>query len=99
MSSFFSYRTFSRIGSAGATASITYSILPSVIMRWVSNLGFSDERAEAGDGLAHDQILHLVGAFIGIERFRIGKKARDFGIDDNTIRAQKLARPGHGFAH
>jgi hypothetical protein len=43
----------------------------------------SHEGAVAGDGFADDQILHLIGTFVGIQRFRIGEGLRwTFGTPD-----------------
>src|SRR5580704_19768049 len=53
----------------------------------------SDEGAEARDGLADDQILHLICPFVGIERFAVREEARRFVVGDDTVAAEQLARP------
>ena len=58
----------------------------------------SHEGAEAGDGLADDQILHLIRAFVGVERFGIGEEARDVVVGDDAVAAQQLAAPGDRLA-
>src|SRR5437899_9627091 len=58
----------------------------------------SDKSAEPGDGLADDQILHLVGAFVGVERFGIGEEARHLVVGDDAVAAQELAGPCDGLA-
>src|SRR5277367_1979075 len=57
----------------------------------------SQEGANAGDRLADDQVLHLIGAFVGVERFGVGEEARDIVVGDDAIAAQHLAAPGDGF--
>ena len=56
------------------------------------------EGAEAGDGLADDQILHLISAFVGVERLGIGEEARDVVVGDDTVAAQQFAGPGDRLA-
>ena len=51
-----------------------------------------------GDGLADDQILHLIRAFVGVERFAVRKEARDLVVGDDAVAAQQLAGPGDGLA-
>ena len=53
----------------------------------------SHKGAEASDGLADDQILHLIRAFVGVERFGIGEEARDVVVGDDAVAAQQLAAP------
>src|ERR1700745_19489 len=59
----------------------------------------SDEGAEAGDRLADDQVLHLEGALVGVERLSIGEEAADIVIDDDAVAAVQFARPGDSLAH
>ena len=56
-----------------------------------------DEGAYAGDGLADDQILHLIRALVGIECLGIGEEARDIVIGDDPVAAQQLAAPRNSF--
>src|SRR5271170_1867501 len=58
----------------------------------------SDEGAETRDGLADDQILHLICPFVGVERFAVRKEARDFVVGDDAVAAEQLARPCNGLA-
>ena len=51
----------------------------------------SYEGAVTGDGFADDQILHLIGTFVGVQRLRIGEEARDIVVGDDAIAAQDLA--------
>ena len=66
--------------------------------RTASARSVSHEGAEAGDGLADDQILHLIGAFVGVERLGVGEEARDVVVGDDAVAAQQLAGPGDGLA-
>src|SRR5262245_27260814 len=81
---FFSYRRFSSV------------IVAPVVMTRSSP--FSNEGAEAGDGLADDQVLHLEGAFVGVDRFRIREEARDVVVDQDPVAAHELAGPRDGLA-
>src|SRR6266571_1169280 len=58
----------------------------------------SNEGAQTSDGFADDQILHLIGAFIGIERFGIGEEPRDVVVGDDAVAAQQFAAPCDGLA-
>src|SRR5271170_4160013 len=58
----------------------------------------SHEGTQASDGLAEDQILHLISAFVGVERFAIRKEPRDLVVGDDTVAAEQLASPGDGLA-
>src|ERR1700676_2161290 len=58
----------------------------------------SNERADAGDRLADDQVLHLIGALVGVERLDVVEEARDIVVGDDAIAAQELASPGDRFA-
>src|SRR5262249_21320001 len=57
-------------------------------------LVISDERAEPGDRLADDQVLHLIRAFVGIERLGISKETRDVVVGEDAVAAEQLPRPG-----
>jgi hypothetical protein len=56
------------------------------------------EGAEARYGFAENQVLYLEGAFIRVERFRIGKEAANVVIGGDAITAQKLPRPSDRLA-
>src|SRR5215471_13654281 len=95
----FSYSTVSSFGTDGccvstviATAGEAMALSPlrvSAVAR-----PCSDERAEPGDRLADDQVLHLIRAFVGVERLGVGEEARDVVVGENAVAAQQLARPG-----
>jgi len=53
----------------------------------------SNEGAVTGDGFADDQILHLIGAFVGVQRLGIGEETRDIVVGDDAVAAQDLAAP------
>ena len=53
----------------------------------------SHEGAVTGDGFADDQILHLIGAFVGVQRLGIVEEARDIVVGDDAVAAQDLASP------
>src|SRR6202044_476200 len=48
----------------------------------------SHEGAQASDGLADDQILHLICAFVGVERFAIRKEPRGLIVGDDAVAAE-----------
>src|ERR1700675_5081065 len=55
--------------------------------------GMSHEGAATGDGFADDQILHLICAFVGVQRLSIGEEAREIVVGDDAVAAQDLASP------
>ena len=61
-------------------------------------LELSHEGADAGDGLADDQVLHLECAFVGVERLGVGEEARDVVVGDDAVAAEDLAAPRDGLA-
>src|SRR3954447_6348023 len=58
----------------------------------------SHEGAQTSDGFADDQILHLIRAFIGVERFGIREEACNIVVGDDAIAAQQLAAPRNSLA-
>src|SRR5260370_4973140 len=52
--------------------------------------------AQARDGLAHDEILHLVRAFVGVKRFAVREETRDLVLGDDTVAAEQLPGPCYG---
>src|SRR5277367_1365036 len=56
----------------------------------------SHEGTQASDGLAEDQILHLICAFVGVERFAIREESRGLIVGDYAVAAEQLASPGNG---
>src|SRR6185295_2704200 len=85
MGPFVSYNTFV---SSGTAAGALIRSSPD------GNGWSSDEGTEAGDGLADDEVLHLVGAFVGVERFGIGEEACDLVVAADAVAAQQLPGPG-----
>src|SRR4051812_6147512 len=78
MASFFSYETFSSVAAAADELMGQDSLY---------------ECTQSGDGLADDQVLHLVGAFVGVERFRIREEASDTVVHRDAVAAADLPRP------
>src|SRR6266566_6783947 len=95
MAPLFSYSRFSSIGDE------LIGLLPGKGERTAAaaRIGASDEGAEPGDRLADDQVLHLVGPFVGVEGLGIGEKARGVVVGDNAVAAKQLAPPGDRLAH
>src|SRR3984957_572344 len=58
----------------------------------------SHEGTQASDGFADDQILHLICAFVGVERFAIREEPRGLVVGDDAVAAEHLASPGDGLA-
>src|SRR5262245_35118222 len=93
MAFFFSYATVSSVDVAAS------KVMSVRLLRLPSSLGgASDERAEAGDRLADDQGLHLVGAFVGVDRFGVREVARHVVVDEDPVAAHHLAGPRDGLA-
>src|SRR5476649_2224356 len=59
----------------------------------------SDKGAEAGDGLADDERVHLARALVGIQRLGVGDEAADMVFQQDAVGAEQLARPAHRLAH
>src|SRR6266566_8606348 len=94
MAPLFSYSRFSSIGDE------LIGMLPGEGERTeaAARIAASDEGAEPGDRLADDQVLHLVGALVGVEGLGIGEKARGVVVGDDAVAAKQLARPGDRLA-
>src|SRR5437016_2384686 len=58
-----------------------------------SALIWLDESAEAGNGLAENQVLHLEGALVGVESFRIHEEPPDVVLSGDAVAAEQLTRP------
>src|ERR1700688_4570590 len=52
-----------------------------------------DEGAQAGNGLAENQVLHLERALVGVESFRIHEESPDVVVSGDAVAAEQLARP------
>src|SRR5580692_2831475 len=112
MAPFFSYRTFASVSAAvgeaaptdadvtaSAAVADTISNSPAWRERAVGGApAVSHEGANAGDCLADDQILHLIGALVGVERLGVGKEARHVVVGDNAVAAEEFAAPGDRLA-
>src|SRR5882724_1157662 len=64
---------------------------------WIRKSRFTsiplNEGADAGYRFTENQVLHLESAFVGVERFRIGKEAGNVVVCGDTITAQELSSP------
>src|SRR5215471_8157844 len=101
----FSYSTLSSFGAGGCCVS-TVTVTAGEVMACLLSKSVSDgsratprrrplnESAEPGDRLADDQLLHLIRAFVGIERLGIGEEARNAVVEEDAVAAQQLSRPG-----
>src|SRR5947209_16171421 len=59
-----------------ADAHWAYSAPPSLLAAMLPGLS-SDDGAAAGDGPPHDEGVHLPGAFVGVDRLRVGDVPAD----------------------
>src|SRR3984957_2130152 len=106
IASFFSYRTLASAGVMGRALSSDAAegarvTVAGAIQYLLSELGspaLLNEGAETRDSLPEDQILHLKRPFVGVERFAVGKEARDLVVGDNAVAAKQLAGPCNGLA-
>src|SRR5262245_55886128 len=98
MPSLFSYKTLSSVRAvAGRFSNVVVAgeiIRSSPVSRRggaqqaVCNNGSASHKgAEASDGSADDQILHLVRAFVGVERFDICKEPPDVVVRHDAVTA------------
>src|SRR5437868_7343073 len=95
----FSYRTFASVGAAVAGLMVVLLVRSELLEAAGSwkPIGLH-EGAEARDGLADDQVLHLERAFVGVERFGIREEACDVVVGDDAVAAEQLPRPRDGLA-
>src|SRR6266581_7903728 len=110
MASFFSYKTFSSVRPACGVAAAFGGVIVAIELINVLNLSlliaFSTRElaavlqkgAETRDRLAHNQVLHLVSAFVGVKSFSIREETADVVLGSNAIATQQLACPGHSLA-
>src|SRR5215471_1832734 len=101
----FSYSTLSSFGAGGCCVS-TVTVTAGEVMACLLSKSVSDgsratfrrrplnESAEPGDRLADDQLLHLIRAFVGIDRLGIREVARNVVVEEDAVAAQQLSRPG-----
>src|ERR1700722_1542536 len=52
-----------------------------------------NESAQSGNGLAQNQVLHLEGALVGVQSFRIHKESPDVVVSGDAVAAEQLSRP------
>ncbi len=63
-------------------------------MNSVDSLGiWLQKGAESGYGLSDDQVLHLEGALVGVERFTIVEKASDLVVGHDAVTAENFSGP------
>src|SRR6266446_3699858 len=111
MAPFFSYNTFSSVRPAGGVAAafggivaielINFSCLNLSLLIAFSTCESAtvlQKGAESRDCLAHDQILHLVSAFVGVKSFSIREETANVVLGSNAVATQQLACPGHSLA-
>src|SRR6266542_3711998 len=77
--------------------SVTISLID-LPQKSISSGSALHERADARDRLADDQVLHLVRAFVRIQRLCVGEEARDVVVGDDAVAAEELAAPADGLA-
>src|SRR4029450_8417454 len=61
--------------------------------------GGSDEGAEAADGTADDQGVHLPGALVGVDRLGVGHEAAHVVLEQDAVAAEQLPGPADRLAH
>src|SRR5216684_2231822 len=111
MAPFFSYNTFSSVRPASGVAAafggivaielINFSCLNLSLLIAFSTCESAtvlQKGAETRDRLAHDQILHLVSAFVGVKGFSIRKEPGHVVLSSDAVATQQLARPGDRLA-
>src|ERR1700719_2527600 len=52
-----------------------------------------NESAQAGNGLAQNQVLHLERTLVGVQSFRIHEESPDVVVSGDAVAAEQLARP------
>src|SRR4029077_17423493 len=87
MAPFFSYKMLANV------VSVAVLIGFSPVLGFVPCDGCSNESTQAGDGLTDDQVLHLEGDFIRVERFAIVEKAGDLVIGYYAVAAEQFPGP------
>src|SRR4051794_15844752 len=80
MAPLFSYRTFSSVAAVAGE----------LMCRLQASL---NECAQPADRLADDQVLHLVGAFVGVKGLRVREETPDPVLDRDAVATADLARP------
>src|ERR1700751_1882168 len=91
-------RPFSRTASFPVSATNSSDCSSEMVSAAVAANARSDESAEPGDRLADDQVLHLVGALVGVERLGVGEEAGGLVVGDDAVAAEHLARKCDGLA-
>src|SRR5882724_8743658 len=110
MAPFFSYNTFSSVRPACGVAAAFGGVIVAIELINVLNLSLLialltresaavlQKGAETRDRLAHNQILHLVSAFVGVKSFSIREETADVVLGSNAVATQQLAGPGDRLA-
>src|SRR5712671_2178310 len=112
MAPFFSYNTFSNVRPACGVAAAFGGVIVSIELINVTCLNLSlliafstrepaavlQKGAETRDRLAHNQILHLVSAFVGVKGFSIRKETGHVVFGSDAVATQQLPSPGDGLA-
>src|SRR5881296_2026475 len=97
MAPFFSYNTFSSVRAAVGVSAACAGGVPVAIElinsaeTFVDNLCLlteSQKGAETRDCLAHNQILHLVSAFVGVKGFSIRKETGHVVVGRDAVATQ-----------
>src|SRR5580704_14533942 len=58
-----------------------------------SAFNWLDESAEAGNSFAQNQVLHLEGALVGVEGFRIHEEPPDVVLSGDAVAAEQFSCP------
>src|SRR3954447_25274724 len=99
MASLFSYNTFSSVsavlGEFMSASSFPDSVSKTAISPDIRSL---HEGAQTRDSSANDQVLHLEGAFVGVESFRVCEEASDAVVNRDAVAAADLPGPRHRLA-
>src|SRR5258705_7536900 len=75
--------------------SVGFMMLIHLPVRWRVAL---DEGAQSGDGLSDNQRVHLPGALVRVDRFRVRHEAPDVVLQQDAVSAKQLARIADGLA-
>src|SRR5215204_2617242 len=100
MAPLFLYSTFSSVsavlGKFISASSFPDSVSKTAISPDIRSL--MHEGAQTRDSSANDQVLHLEGAFVGVESFRVCEEASDAVVKRDAVAAADLPGPRHRLA-
>src|SRR5436190_14650398 len=88
MAPFFSYKTFSSVNAVTGELIKIPPVFVSQLLHPHLHKG-----AETSDGLAYDQVLHLIGAFVGVERFGVREKTSSLIVSDDAVASENFSGP------